>query len=467
MITTEANSRTTPKRRSSGRPARGTRRTSPAIEGLEDRRLLSISITEFTIPTANSDPTAIAAGPDGNIWFTEPDQNQVARINPTTHVITEFPEPAGTGGLDSLVAAPDGFLYAIGRSSGSPDSGTPVSPLVQINPATGAMKEFQLENATDGPGNIAVGPDGNLWFTESDGIGMLNLKTFATSVYSTDGIRPYTIAKGPDGALWFTGSTFEIGRIDATTHSISEYSDPTSGAYPGSITAGPDGNMWFTESEYGTGQVGLINPTTHVFTEVPIIIPGVSDSNPEGITVGLGGNMWFTEDGSDQVTEIDVSSHNITNYQLPDSSAGGGLITLGPDGNLWFLDLNGNAVGEVSDSAVAQPLAASQTSVSSSSNPSTVGRAVTFTAVVTAASYQGTPTGTVTFTVDGQAQPPVSLALVGGKDQATFSIASLGAGTHTISAAYSGSSSFAASAVASPMVQTVKAVPARWRRAEG
>ncbi len=141
MITIEANSRTTPQRRSSGRPARGTRRTAPAIEGLEDRRLLSISITEFPIPTANSDPTAIAAGPDGNIWFTEPDQNQVARINPTTHVITEFPEPAGTGPLDSLVAAPNGFLYAIGQNLADPDSDYTLSPLVQINPATGAMTE--------------------------------------------------------------------------------------------------------------------------------------------------------------------------------------------------------------------------------------------------------------------------------------------------------------------------------------
>ena len=323
---TQANSRTTPQRRSSGRPARGTRRTAPAIEGLEDRRLLSISVTEFTIPTANSDPTAIAAGPDGNLWFTEPDQNQVARINPTTHVITEFPEPAGTGGLDSLVAAPDGFLDALGRGSSGPDSGPPVSPLVQINTATGAMKEFQLENATDGPGNIAVGPDGNLWFTESYGVGMFNLKTFATSVYSTDGISPYSIAKGPDGALWFTDNSGDIDRIDPTTHQISVFPDPNSGAYPESITAGPDGNMWFNESEYGTGQVGLINPTTHVFTEIPIIIPRVSDSDPEGITAGPDGNMWFTEDGSDQVTEIDVSSHNITNYPLPDSSAGGGPI---------------------------------------------------------------------------------------------------------------------------------------------
>jgi hypothetical protein len=47
--------------------------------------------------------------------------------------------------------------------------------------------------------------------------------------------------------------------------------------------------------------------------------------------------------------------------------------------------------------------------------------------------------------------------MVKGSDQATFSIATLGKGVHTISAAYSGDSSFGASVVANPLVETVKA----------
>jgi hypothetical protein len=50
--------------------------------------------------------------------------------------------------------------------------------------------------------------------------------------------------------------------------------------------------------------------------------------------------------------------------------------------------------------------------------------------------------------------------MVNGSDQATLSIGTLAQGTHTISAAYSGDSSFAASAVASPLLETVKAVAA-------
>ena len=103
----------------------------------------------------------------------------------------------------------------------------------------------------------------------------------------------------------------------------------------------------------------------------------------------------------------------------------------------------------------APGLQTTTTTLASSLNPSTVGLPVTFTAVVSPSGTAGTPSGSVTFTIDGVSQAPVPLQLSSGSDQATLSISSLSAGTHTISAAYSGDSSFAASAVASPLVETV------------
>jgi hypothetical protein len=82
--------------------------------------------------------------------------------------------------------------------------------------------------------------------------------------------------------------------------------------------------------------------------------------------------------------------------------------------------------------------ATSQTAVSSSANPSTVGQPMTFTAVVTAPGYQGTPTGTVTFSIDGQAQSPVPLSIVGGVDEAQFVTTTLSVGQHSVTATYSG-----------------------------
>src|SRR5436305_10880648 len=53
------------------------------------------ALTEFTIPTANSNPEAIAAGPDGNLWFAERNANQVGRVTPTG-TITEFTLPTAS-----------------------------------------------------------------------------------------------------------------------------------------------------------------------------------------------------------------------------------------------------------------------------------------------------------------------------------------------------------------------------------
>jgi virginiamycin B lyase len=39
-------------------------------------------VTEYTIPTAQSQPSGIASGPDGNIWFTETASNKIGRIVP-------------------------------------------------------------------------------------------------------------------------------------------------------------------------------------------------------------------------------------------------------------------------------------------------------------------------------------------------------------------------------------------------
>src|SRR5437764_528339 len=64
-------------------------RARPRLEGLEDRCLLSPTITEFPVPTANAGVQRITTGPDGNLWFTEQGANQIGMINPAIHAISE------------------------------------------------------------------------------------------------------------------------------------------------------------------------------------------------------------------------------------------------------------------------------------------------------------------------------------------------------------------------------------------
>lgn len=74
-----------------------------AESGINKIARLSIggSITQFHIPTANSDPRSIVAGNDGNMWFTENRGNKIGRISMTGH-ITEYPVPSTNSGPDGI-----------------------------------------------------------------------------------------------------------------------------------------------------------------------------------------------------------------------------------------------------------------------------------------------------------------------------------------------------------------------------
>src|SRR3954452_17541780 len=73
-------------------------RARPRLEGLEDRCLLSTTITEFPVPTPNASLYyGITSGPDGNIWFTEPAAGKIGMFNPTSLTFSEFPVPTGSG----------------------------------------------------------------------------------------------------------------------------------------------------------------------------------------------------------------------------------------------------------------------------------------------------------------------------------------------------------------------------------
>ncbi len=111
---------------------------------------------------------------------------------------------------------------------------------------------------------IAIGPDGNLWFTEmgTNKIGRMTTAltsyvefTIPTTSSLAQGIAE-GITVGPDGALWFCeDNASQIGCI-TTTGVITEFSIPTANSGPTFIVTGPDGNLWFTE--YSANQIGRL-----------------------------------------------------------------------------------------------------------------------------------------------------------------------------------------------------------------
>lgn len=100
-----------------------------------------------------------------------------------------------------------------------------------------------------------------------------------------------------------------------------------------------------------------------------------------------------------------------------------------------------NAVGQslpLGPVSVTVPQPGSTTTVVSSLNPSFVGDSVTFTATVAPVAATAVPTGSVTFTANGS----TSVVALDGAGVATFTTATLPAGTHTITADYAGDAMF-------------------------
>jgi streptogramin lyase len=296
------------------------------------------------------------------------------------------------GGWNALARAFQGWLHvaslAILALSASASAALGEGPVIQ---------EFDLSNTTPplNPGDIAPGPDGNLWFTSpSNGTGpaaigvmgtdgtLRTIFTFPslslaapslspTLVTGPDGnvwfceypngvvgrltpagtltefnapgflAVPYTITVGPDGALWVAELGHQIGRI-TTQGASTAYSLPDT-IIPSSITTGPDGNLWI--ANFGDS-IGRLTPLGS-YTDFPLTSPIPLPIEPAQITTGPDGNLWWTNlYALRQIGRI-TTSGVATQFNLPNSASLPTGIVAGPDGNLWFTDLATNAIGRI------------------------------------------------------------------------------------------------------------------------
>ncbi len=185
-------------------------------------------ITEFPL-TGGTDATAIASGPDGNLWFIEPGlvdlggnpaPGRIGTFNVRTHATLQFTLPDRLDNPQGIAAGPAGNLYFTDiPTAGGPNIGA-------INAATHAISRYDIPNITDLPPNqarpfspfaITRGPDGNEWFafdlSPSLGLIVKTPSTTAVSVTvaqtSTPG-RPQvltaTVATSPAGDGIATGA---------------------------------------------------------------------------------------------------------------------------------------------------------------------------------------------------------------------------------------------------------------------
>jgi hypothetical protein len=271
----------------------------------------------------------------------------------------------------------------------------------------------------------------------------LNPSTFGTSVKFTATVSPATAI----GTVQFFDGTTSLGSAFLSAGAAS-LSTATLSAGVHSITANYAGNANFLSSVSGAVSQ-TVNPANTTTTLS-------SSANPSA----LGQNVTFTAKVSPAAATGTVTFSDGSN-PLGSASLSGGTASLSTSAlAAGAHSITATYSGDANDSAstsliltqTVNNLIATSTSLTSSPNPSVRGQNVTFTAAVVPSSGTGTPTGTVTF-LNGSAV--IGSSALNASGVATLVYSGLSAGTHSITAKYSGNANYSGStsAVLSQMVR--------------
>jgi virginiamycin B lyase len=304
------------------------------------RATVSGSIAEYTIPTAGSYPSSIAAGSDGALWFTEGGSSKIGRIT-TTGFFTEYAVPNAPS---SITAGPDGALWFLQNTGLGRLTTTGSFTAYPVPIPSGVISSEALYALT-------TGPDGALWFTLVDPFDSITpmLGRMTTSGQVTEFPSPVAlgspqddsptgIAIGPDGNLWYTDDSGTILKAPACGVGLTVTYAPTA-PNTGTLTIGFDLGIYIPNSGQGTWSFWLITsqvkklysqsgPTVAPPEKITIPVPNFPAVGNVGVLSTL-----TTNAGGLQCYDLQFTNTNGTGMsiqELKEKVRSSGLVPLAP-----------------------------------------------------------------------------------------------------------------------------------------
>jgi streptogramin lyase len=248
-----------------------------------------------------------------------------------TPAFTEWAIPTYHSAPEGLVAGPDGNMWF---------AETQGNKIAKINPSAGTITEYNIPlntstnpPSTSLPRDVVVGPDGNLWFVQGfiPAIGKMTTSGTFTQYLLNRAQFDFPINPVVVGSdIWFSSfqGPYDIGEMDTNGNILHEYvPDPGNpGKGVEALSLGSDGNLWF--SEQVNDKIDKLVPSTGALTQY------AAAESVYWTTNGPDGNIWFTGN-SDKVGKINVSTGAITMYTVPSGAIPQDIIS-GPSGKLYF-----------------------------------------------------------------------------------------------------------------------------------
>lgn len=297
--------------------------------------------SEYTVPTASSRPMGlVAVASTITVWFTENASSKIGTLTQQGVISTPEPlTPSKNAGPSGIASGPNGLLWF---------AETNIGKVGQIsNSVPPVISEFLLSN-TARPTNVTLGSDGNMWITDP--------ATNAIWKVSQKGIvggpcllpakaDPTSIVTGSDGSLWFTEAGLnKMGRLPVTNTSacgtITQFNIPTRNAGLSTVVAGADGALWFTERN--AKKLGRMLVTGHVAAEYSL----APASSATALVEGIDNNFYFADPASDQIGQFTTMTQKVKLFKIPTANAQPGTMILGNDQQVYFAEMGASKVGQ-------------------------------------------------------------------------------------------------------------------------
>ncbi|HEX8205868.1 MAG TPA: hypothetical protein VF587_07410, partial [Solirubrobacteraceae bacterium] len=232
----------------------------------------------------------ITAG-GGRLWLSQDDSviaiDPADPENPEIHSINEI------GTARGVAREADGDLWVVDDFEGT---------VVEVS-ADGQFKRElpgkEVKGVKPSGRDIVVGGDGKLYWADFNGpsIQVTDPVAGTTKALELTGGNPQELAVGPDGQVWFSSPNSIVGRI-APDGTVDETTNTNRDGF-GAVFANDDA-YWF--AELTTGTLGRLTPGGELTHPIDL----GATSKPRHITKGAGDTLWVSleEMGKERIARI-------------------------------------------------------------------------------------------------------------------------------------------------------------------
>jgi streptogramin lyase len=306
---------------------------SPATQSI------AIAITPSSGPAIDENADLTAASNPGDCTQ--------SLVSPLICTVTLTLDP---GSYTASFTTYDGLLQSPGDAD-SPPTGHPLSANQSVPLSIAAGQANQINVALDGiPAGVVLVPSANstLFGSAAAGFGAnkcgsIHGNAEQVSVYGVDADGNYILGAGTPVPSLTSNSAVIVVSTPAPsspntftlTHPISSTSQ---GPVPITFAVTPSADSGATVQSNSTN-VGIAGGTQICGILTEYTLPNTS-AGPEGITSGPDGNLWFTEFNTGKIGSI-TTSGTITEYSTGNSLSGPYDITAGHNNELWFTETAG------------------------------------------------------------------------------------------------------------------------------